>query len=317
VKLSAAFWRDKRVIITGASSGIGRALAEELASHSACVGLIARRENRLQQLANAISSQGGRTDAAVLRKRRPVNERDEEYPALDVIAVGAHPDDAEIACGGTLARLVRQGYQVGIIDLTDGEPTPHSPGPHVRLEEARRAAETLGVQRRVTLDLPNRRLFDSFEARIALAKEFRKYRPKVVIGFGDKTPLASPDHWQAMQITDAAVFYSRLTKWDEYFGGLPVHSIAAQLYFRLAFEPATLHNYSSHFTVDISETLEAKLASIRCYETQFPPAKAYVFERIRGAAMIAGAAAGFAAGETFVSTRPLGTQDLMQFVFPR
>jgi LmbE family N-acetylglucosaminyl deacetylase len=73
------------------------------------------------------------------------------------------------------------------------------------LDEARRAAELLGVRQRVTLDLPNRRLFDSFEARIALAKEFRKYRPQVVIGFGDKTPMASPDHWQAMQITDAAV----------------------------------------------------------------------------------------------------------------
>ena len=105
----------------------------------------------------------------------------EEFPVLDVIAVGAHPDDAEIACGGTLAKLAQQGYQVGIIDLTDGEPTPNSPGPHVRLEEARRAAELLGVRQRVTLDLPNRRLFDSFEARIALAKEFRKC--------DDSTPL--------------------------------------------------------------------------------------------------------------------------------
>ena len=63
----------------------------------------------------------------------------QEYPQLDVIAVGAHPDDVEIACGGTLAKLVQQGYQVGIIDLTDGEPTPESPGPEVRLAEAKRA----------------------------------------------------------------------------------------------------------------------------------------------------------------------------------
>src|SRR5688500_11162172 len=111
------------------------------------------------------------------------------WPELDVIAVGAHPDDVEIACGGTLAKLVQQGYRVGIIDLTDGEPTPRSPGPEVRLAEARAAAEKLGAQVRITLDLPNRRLFDSFEARVALAKEFRKYRPRVVIGFGDKTPL--------------------------------------------------------------------------------------------------------------------------------
>src|SRR5688572_24636602 len=155
----------------------------------------------------------------------------EEFPHLDVIAVGAHPDDVEIACGGTLARLVQQGYRVGIVDLTDGEPTPYSPGPEVRLAEAQQAAATLGVEIRIQLGLPNRRLFDTFEARVALATEFRRYRPRLVIGFGDKTPLASPDHWQAMQITDAAVFYSRLTKWDDYFAGLPVHNIPAQLYF--------------------------------------------------------------------------------------
>jgi LmbE family N-acetylglucosaminyl deacetylase len=126
---------------------------------------------------------------------------------LDVIAVGAHPDDVEIACGGTLAKLVKQGCRVGIVDLTDGEPTPLSPGPEVRLEEARAAAEVLGVHHRVQLDLPNRRLFDCFEARVALAKELRRHRPRLVLGFGEKTPLASPDHWQAMQITDAAVFY--------------------------------------------------------------------------------------------------------------
>jgi LmbE family N-acetylglucosaminyl deacetylase len=238
-----------------------------------------------------------------------------DFPQLDVIAVGAHPDDVEIACGGTLALLARQGFRVGIIDLTDGEPTPRSPGPEVRLAEAAAAAKALGIHTRVTLPLPNRRLFDSFETRVALAMEFRKYRPRVVIGFGDKTPMASPDHWQAMQITDAAVFYSRLSKWDEHFDGLPVHSIETQLYFRLAFEPSTLGGYASHFTVDISETLDAKIESIACYKTQFPPEKAHVFERVRGAALLAGAAAGAHAGEVFVGTRPLGTRRPMQFLF--
>jgi LmbE family N-acetylglucosaminyl deacetylase len=238
----------------------------------------------------------------------------DEYPKLDVIVVGAHPDDAEIACGGTLAALAKQGYRTGIIDLTDGEPTPGSPGPETRLAEARQAAQMLGVHTRVTLDLPNRRLFDSFEARVALAKQLRKYRPSIVIGFGDKTPMASPDHWQAMLITDAAVFYSRLSKWDEHFDGLPVHSVAVQLYFRLAFEPAILNGYHGHFTVDISDTLETKLAAVRCYQTQFPPAKEYVFDRIRGAALTAGAVAGFQAGETFVSSRALGTRDMVKFL---
>lgn len=238
----------------------------------------------------------------------------DQYPRLDVIAVGAHPDDVEIACGGTLAKMADQGYQVGIIDLTDGEPTPGSPGPEVRLAESRQAAEVLGVTKRVVLDFPNRRLFDSFEVRVALAKEFRKYRPRIILGFGGKTPLASPDHWQTVQITDAAVFYSRLTKWDDHFEGLPPHTISEQLYFRLAFEPASMEGFHSHFTVDIGDTLERKLTAIRCYRTQFPPAKDYVFDRIRAAAAMAGTAAGFEAGETFVGTRPLGTRDLVSFV---
>jgi N-acetylglucosamine malate deacetylase 1 len=235
---------------------------------------------------------------------------------LDVIAVGAHPDDVEIACGGTLASLAQQGYSVGIVDLTDGEPTPNSPGPDVRLAESRRAGEVLGIRQRFLLDLPNRRLFDSFEARVALARVFRRHRPKIVIGFGDKTPMASPDHWQAMQITDAAVFYSRLTKWDEHFDHTVPHTIPVQLYFRLAFEPQHLAGYPSHITMDISQTLERKLESIRCYETQFPPAKAHVLERVRGAALLAGAAAGFDAGEVFVCTRALGTTNLMRSFFP-
>lgn len=239
----------------------------------------------------------------------------EQYPQLDVIAVGPHPDDVEIAGGGTLARLAQQGYKVAIIDLTDGEPTPRSPGPEVRLEEARKAAEVLGVHKRVTLDLPNRRLFDTFEARVALAKEFRKYRPKVVIGLGEKTPMASPDHWQAMQITDAAVFYSRLTKWDEHFDNLPVHRISAQLYFHLAFERAPTSVFTGVFTVDISDTLEKKLEAIRCYQTQFPPDREYVLDRIQSIATTAGAAAGYAAGETFVTTRPLRAQDMMKLLF--
>ena len=132
---------------------------------------------------------------------------------LDVIAVGAHPDDVEIGCGGTLAKLVAQGFRVGIVDITDGEPTPRSSGPEERLAEATKAASVLGVVHREQLGFPNRKLFDCFEVRVALAKFFRRHRPRLVLGIGDKTPMASPDHAQALAITEAAVFYSRLTKW--------------------------------------------------------------------------------------------------------
>ena len=236
-----------------------------------------------------------------------------ETERLDVIAVGAHPDDVEIACGGTLAKLVLQGYRVGIIDLTDGEPTPHSPGPEVRLAEAEAAAAALGVQTRINLNLPNRRLFDTFEHRVALATQFRIWRPRIVIGFGAKTPMASPDHFQAMQLTDAAIFYSRLTKWDEYFGGLPVHAVSRQLYFRLAVESDSLPNEAYHVTVDIAVTLEAKIASILCYQTQFAD-KPYMPERVRAAAIVSGMAAGVSAGEVFIASRPFAIDDLVKTV---
>ena len=230
---------------------------------------------------------------------------------LDVIAVGAHPDDVEIAVGGTLAKLVKQGHRVGIVDLTDGEPTPLSPGPEVRLKEARKAAEILGVHERITLDLPNRRLFDSFEARVALGKVLRTYRPRIVMGIAAKTPMASPDHWQAMQITDAGIFYSRLTKWDDDFDGLPVHTVSKQLWYPLGFGTLPTPEGAGHFVVDISDTLSLKLDSIRAYETQFPPTKQRVFTLVESQNRLFGTSAGFEAGEMLISATTLGITDLV------
>ncbi len=236
-----------------------------------------------------------------------------DQPPLDVIAVGAHPDDVEIGCGGTVARLARQGYRVGIIDLTDGEPTPGSPGPEARLEESRRAAETLGATVRVTLDLPNRRLFDTFEARVALARQFRIHRPRLVLSLGAKTPLASPDHYQAPLITEAAFFYAKLSKWDEHFDGLPTHTIAHLMYYYLAFRslsPVT----GDGIVFDIGEVLDAKLAAIACYQTQFAH-RPQILQRIRAYNEQQGLAAGFAAGEVLSSPQALGTRDLMGLLF--
>jgi len=236
-------------------------------------------------------------------------------PQLDVLAVGAHPDDIEIACGGTLARLAQQGHRVGIVDLTDGEPTPGSPGPEVRLAEARRAAEVLGVVHRRTLDLPNRRLFDNFEARVALAKELRRLRPRLVIGLGGKTSTASPDHYQASLIIEAAVFYAKLTKWDEHFDGLPPHVVPRRLECYLAFHTLSPADGAATMVVDIGEVLEKKLASIACYASQFPPTKAHYLDSFRVFALQQGMAAGFAAGEVLGSPIAWGTRDLMGLLF--
>lgn len=231
---------------------------------------------------------------------------------LDVLAVGAHPDDVEIGCGGTLARMVEQGYSVGIVDLTDGEPTPKCPDPKIRIQEAHAAAEALGIQRRIILELPNRKLFDCFEARVLLAKVFRTFRPRMVLSLAGKTPMASPDHWQAAQICDAAVFYSRLTKWDPYFDGLPVHSVDRQIYYSLFFEADWSGSGPRQFVADISSTLRKKIESIRCYQTQFPPDKGYIFDRVESMAHSIGASAGFEAGEVLELTRAIGIAEVFR-----
>ena len=235
---------------------------------------------------------------------------------LDVIAVGAHPDDVEIGCGGTLSLLAARGARIGIVDLTDGEPTPRSSGPEERTAEALAAARALGVVHREHLGFPNRRLFDAFEIRVALARVFRRHRPRLVLGLGDRTPLASPDHAQALAITEAAVFYSRLCKWDDVFDGLPVHTVPQLLTYFLT--PSIPQIPTGHFplVVDIDGHLNRKLESIACYRSQFPPEKTHVLARVRASAEVIGAMAGCGAGELIASSRVPSTNDPLGMLFP-
>ena len=240
---------------------------------------------------------------------------DDQLPEpLDVIAVGAHPDDVEIGCGGTLARLVDQGLRVGIVDITDGEPTPRSSGPEQRLAEATAAAAVLGVAHREQLGFPNRRLFDGFEVRVALAKVFRRFRPRLVLGLGDKTPLASPDHAQAVAITEAAVFYSRLTKWDDTFAGLPVHTVPHLLTYFLFAGVADLPSGHWPLVVNIHGLLDRKLEAIRCYVSQFPPGKAHIYPRVEALARTVGLMGGCDAGELLASSRVPCTTELTRLL---
>jgi LmbE family N-acetylglucosaminyl deacetylase len=136
----------------------------------------------------------------------------------------------------------------------------------------------------------------------------------LVIGLGGKTPTASPDHYQASMITEAAVFYSKLTKWDEQFDNLPPHRMPRRLECFMAFHTLAPIEHGA-MVIDISETLEKKLAAIACYESQFPPAKSDFLERLRATAVQQGMAAGFTAGEILFSPTPWGTRDLMGLLF--
>ena len=135
-----------------------------------------------------------------------------------------------------------------------------------------------------------------------------------MIGLGAKTPTASPDHYQASLIIEAAVFYAKLTKWEEHFGDLPPYVVPRRLECFLAFHLLSPTDRGM-IVVDIGDTLETKLTAIGCYVSQFPSAKAHHFDHIRAFAIQQGSAAGFAAGEVIANPIAWGTHDLMGWLF--
>ena len=116
-------------------------------------------------------------------------------------------------------------------------------------------------------------------------------------------------------IIEAAVFYARLTKWDEHFDGLPPHTVPRRLECFLAFHTLSPAERGATMVVDIGDTLEKKLEAIHCYASQFPPAKADHLDRFRAFAIQQGMAADFAAGEVLGSPIALGTRNLMGLLF--
>jgi bacillithiol biosynthesis deacetylase BshB1 len=232
---------------------------------------------------------------------------------IDVLAVGPHPDDLEITCGGTLAKLVKQGYTVGILDMTSGEPTPRGT-PEIRRAEAEAARQVLGVQLRVNLGLPNRVLMDAPENRFAVATVFRKLRPNVVITMGGRTPAASPDHHQGHLLVEAARFYSQLTKWDEKFDNTPPYRVPHLVYAVFPFD-AEVRHYHGTFVVDVTDTFEQKIRSVQCYESQFDGDRfARVKHFLTGTNVFYGSRCGFNYGEMFALPTVIGTDDLYKLV---
>lgn len=233
---------------------------------------------------------------------------------LDVLAAAPHPDDLEICCGGTLAKLAKLGHKVGMVHLTDGEPTP-SGTREQRMAEHAEAARILGVTVHETLDLPNRELMDTLENRYKLATVLRRYRPRILLSLYGRTPTASPDHYQSQLLCEAARFYSKLTKWDDRFAGTPPHTIDHLIYFPVPTCPER-PPLEWKFIVDISDTIEQKMAAVAAYKTQFDGPR---FERLdRFIRSINGACGGLAMvpyAELFASDRPIVTDDPLK-LFP-
>lgn len=222
---------------------------------------------------------------------------------VDVLAVGAHPDDVELAAGGTLAVLAGRGLRVGVLDLTNGEPTPHG-SPERRREESHEAARILGLASRVTLDLPNRYLQDTVEARRLVAAALRLLRPRLLLAHYWED--AHPDHWAASALADAGRFYGKLTRTD-----LPGEPYLVPRTFYFVASHLRLHRPVS-FICDVTEGWERKAAAVAAYRSQFHdnPASRQVPESVALRDRYFGRLIGRPYGEPFISREPVGVEDL-------
>ncbi len=221
---------------------------------------------------------------------------------MNILVVGPHPDDQELGMGGTIARLVEQGHDVLLLDMTNGEPTPHG-DPATRAAEAARAAGILGVRRRL-LDLPNRELVHSIAARHLVAGVIREHRAEIV--FTPSMPDAHPDHVATTRIVEDARFDAKLTGTD--MPGEPIYPRWLIDYYcthlRTIPQPS--------FLLDISGYQDVKRRAILAYETQFviPQKNRAIVDWLDAGATYFGSRIRTDAAEPFFVKEPLGLTSL-------
>jgi N-acetylglucosamine malate deacetylase 1 len=180
--------------------------------------------------------------------------------SVDLLAIMAHPDDAELLCGGTLARMAAQGHRVGILDLTSGESGSFG-DPETRVQEAENAARIIGVSDRRTAGLPDGRLESTVAARALIATVIRQLRPRtVVLHWPD---ARHPDHAAASELGRDACFMAGV-KNAAAVEGEPHRP--HKLIYALTYQEA---HVKPSFVVDISDYMNQKLEAIFAFGSQF------------------------------------------------
>jgi N-acetylglucosamine malate deacetylase 1 len=177
---------------------------------------------------------------------------------LDALAVGAHPDDVEFSCGGTLLKLASLGYKVGVLDMARGELGTRGTG-EIRAREAEAAARALGLAVRDNLELPDGHMWLNEESRVKMVRKIRLYRPRVVFTHFWEDP--HPDHVHTCQIVREAAHVAGLAKYDP---GTTQERFRPQAVAHFMFPRTT----APTFVVDISDFAEAKQKAVACYRSQ-------------------------------------------------
>jgi len=181
---------------------------------------------------------------------------------LDILAIGAHPDDVELGCGATIAKEISLGKKVGILDLTKGELGTRGSA-EIRAVEAKNAAEILGVQIRENLAFADGFFKNDAENQLEIIKIIRKYKPEIVLcnAIDDR----HIDHPKGSKLVSDACFLSGLRKINTTLNGITQE----------AWRPKNVYHYiqwknlEPDFVVDVSGFIEKKVAAVLAYKSQF------------------------------------------------
>ena len=231
---------------------------------------------------------------------------------LDLLAVGAHPDDVEISCGGTLALAASQGLAVGILDLTRGELGTNGT-PEARALEAEEAGLILGARGRWNAELPDGGVAPHDPAQVvAVVSMLRKLRPSVLLTHFPQDK--HPDHVAASELLDRAWYLAGLRR---YAPDSPPFRPQARYHF------ASRTGFTPSFVVDVTSLWDVKLQAILAHASQVKrtgtdarptPLNAGDFlDRVESRARHYGAMIGARYGEPFHATEPLGVRALPEF----
>jgi bacillithiol biosynthesis deacetylase BshB1 len=224
----------------------------------------------------------------------------------NILVVGPHPDDQELGMGGTIIRLAEQGHHVLLLDMTNGEPTPHG-SPEQREQEWTAAAEILGVKRRL-LGLKNREVQHTLQARHQVAGVIREHQAQIV--FLPYFEDAHPDHRATTRIVEDARFDAKLTKTD--LPGEPIYPHWLIYYYcthlRWVADPT--------FCFDITSAIDRKEQAILAYHSQFvaPEKNRKVVTWLRQLNGYCGSRIGVDYAEPFYTKEPLGLASLESVV---
>jgi bacillithiol biosynthesis deacetylase BshB1 len=240
-----------------------------------------------------------------------------QWSEVDILAIGVHPDDIELACSGTIWNAVSAGKKVAILDLTQGELGTRG-NAELRKIEADNAAKILGVNQRVILNMGDGFFQHTNANMLEIAKYIRLFRPEIVLA--NAMSDRHPDHGRAGKLIADACFYAGLRKIETFFDGESQEAFRPKAVYHF------IQDYYTHpdLVVDVTHSWDKKIASIMAYSSQFydpnsdepetPISSKSFMDFIEGRGAQFGRLINVHYGEGFTMARPAGVRQIFDVI---